>query len=88
MQSISDSTPKHVEIYVRLMADLLQRITQIVKDKKLSEETLKKKYPETYIILYRMAEITLRQIARAEAELGKKLIKIRKCKRVENNKQG
>lgn len=88
MQRVLDSTPKHVEIYVKLMADLLQRITQIVKDKKLSEETLKKKYPETYIVLYRMTELTLRQVARAEAELGKKLIKIKQCKRLKNNKQG
>lgn len=81
-QRILDSTPKHVEIYVRMMANLLLRITQIVKDKELSEETLKKEYPETYVTLYQLSEITLRQIARVEAELGKKLIKVKKYKQV------
>lgn len=88
VQRILDSTPKHVEIYVRIMADLYLRINQIVRDKKLSEETLKKEYPETYIVLYQISEVTLRQIARVEAELGKKLIKIKQCKRLKNNKQG
>lgn len=83
-QKILDTTPKDVEIFVRLYGDLVVRIHEVLKAKGISQKSLaegmNKKPSEISKWLNGEHNFTLRSIAKLEAELGEKLIQVPKQK--------
>jgi transcriptional regulator with XRE-family HTH domain len=79
-QEILDETPKDVEIFVRLYADLVLRINQILREKGYTQkslaENLDKKPSEIHKWLHGEHNFTLRSIAKLEAELGEVLLEV------------
>lgn len=79
-QTILDETPLETKIYVEKYSDLILRINQILKDKGISQkelaEAMEKKPAEISRWLSGNQNITLRSIAKLEAELGETLIEI------------
>lgn len=79
-QEVLDETPKEVEIFVRLYADLVLRINEILREKgysqKLLAEKLEKRPSEIHKWLNGGHNFTLRSIAKLEAELGEKLLEV------------
>lgn len=79
-QTILDETPLETKIYVEKYSDLILRINQILKDKGISQkelaEGMEKKPAEISRWLSGNQNITLRSIAKLEAELGETLIEI------------
>lgn len=73
-QRILDNTPKDVEIFVRLYADIVVRINYLLKEKGYNQkdlaEKLDKKPSEISKWLKGNHNFTLRSIAKLEAELG------------------
>jgi len=78
------STPKDVEIFVDLYADLLVRINQILREKDISKkelaEKLDKKPSEISKWLSGDHNFTLRSLAKLSAELGETLLEVPKKK--------
>ncbi|HAN37320.1 MAG TPA: hypothetical protein DCQ29_00335 [Chitinophagaceae bacterium] len=83
-QEILDETPAEVEIFVRLYADLLVRIQQLLKDNKINQKELAarldKKPSEISKWLNGEHNFTLRSLAKLSAELGEPLIEVPKRK--------
>ena len=83
-QEILDKTPVDVEIYVRLYADLVVRINQILREKGYTQkslaEKLDKKPSEISKWLSGEHNFTLRSIAKLQAELGEPLLEVPKRK--------
>lgn len=79
-QKIIDETPLETKIYVAKYSDLILRINQILKEKGISQkelaEGMEKKPAEISRWLSGNQNITLRSIAKLEAELGETLIEI------------
>ncbi len=79
-ERILNSTPKDVEIYVRLYADLVVRITDILKEKQMTQkalaENLGKQPSEIHKWLSGDHNFTLRSLAKLQAELGEEIIYI------------
>lgn len=79
-QKIIDETPLETRIYVAKYSDLILRINQILKEKGISQKELaagmEKKPAEISRWLSGSQNITLRSIAKLEAELGETLIEI------------
>jgi transcriptional regulator with XRE-family HTH domain len=79
-QQILDETPKDVEIFVRLYADLVVRINQILREKGYTQkslaEKLEKRPSEIHKWLSGEHNFTLRSIAKLEAELGEILLEV------------
>ncbi len=77
-QEILDETPKDVEIFVRLYAKLVIRINEILQAKGLTQkalaESLDKNPSEIHKWLSGEHNLTLRSIAKLEAELGEPLL--------------
>lgn len=73
-QRILDNTPKDVEIFVRLYADIVVRINYLLKEKGYNQkdlaEKLDKKPSEISKWLKGNHNFTLRSIAKLETELG------------------
>jgi transcriptional regulator with XRE-family HTH domain len=79
-QEILDETPKDVEIFVRLYADLVVRINTILKEKGLSQKALADKLDKNPSEIHKWLSgnhnFTLRSIAKLEAELGETLLEV------------
>jgi transcriptional regulator with XRE-family HTH domain len=79
-QEILDETPKEVEIFVRLYADLVLRINKILREKGYTQkslaEKLEKRPSEIHKWLSGDHNFTLRSIAKLEAELGEILLEV------------
>ena len=77
-QRILDKTPKEVEIFVRLYADIVVRVNQLLKEKGYSQkdlaEKLDKRPSEISKWLNGDHNFTLRSIAKLEAELGETIL--------------
>lgn len=80
LQDILDETPKEVKIFVRLYADILKRVHQILEDKEMSQkdlaERLGKKPSEISKWLNGNHNFTLRSLAKLQAELGEKIVHV------------
>lgn len=78
------NTPKDVEIFVDLYADLVVRINQLLREKGSSKkelaEKLKKKPSEISKWLGGEHNFTLRSLAKLSAELGEPLLEVPKRK--------
>jgi transcriptional regulator with XRE-family HTH domain len=78
------STPKDVEIFVDLYADLLVRINQLLRENKISKkelaEKMDKKPSEISKWLCGEHNFTLRSLAKLSAELGEPLLEVPKKK--------
>ena len=79
-QQILDETPLETKIFVDKYSDLILRINQILRNKGISQkelaENMDKKPSEISRWLSGNQNITLRSIAKLEAELGETLIEI------------
>ena len=80
LQEILDETPKDVKIFVRLYADILKRVHQILEEKEMSQkelaELLAKKPSEISKWLGGNHNFTLRSLAKLQAELGEEIIQV------------
>ncbi|MDD2982439.1 MAG: helix-turn-helix transcriptional regulator [Crocinitomicaceae bacterium] len=81
-ERIMSEAPKDVEIFVRLYADIVVRINQILEDKGMSQkelaEGLNKSQSEISKWLNGDHNFTLRSLAKIQAELGEELFYIPK----------
>ena len=79
-QQILEETPLETKIFVDKYSDLVLRINQILKEKGISQkelaENMDKKPSEISRWLSGNQNITLRSIAKLEAELGETLVEI------------
>ncbi len=79
-QQILEETPLETKIFVDKYSDLVLRINQILKEKGISQkelaESMDKKPSEISRWLSGNQNITLRSIAKLEAELGETLVEI------------
>ncbi len=79
---IQDETPEEVRIFVRQYTDIVVRINAILRSKGYSQkdlaERMKKKPSEINKWLKGPHNLTLKTIARLEAELGAPIIEVRK----------
>lgn len=77
-QKILDKTPKDLEIFVRLHADIAVRVHQILEKKGLTQaqlaERLEKQPSEISKWLSGEHNLTLRSLAKLEAELGEPIV--------------
>jgi transcriptional regulator with XRE-family HTH domain len=73
-------TPKHIEIFTEKYSDIVVRIHQLIKDQGLTQkilaDKLEKKPSEISKWLSGSHNLTLRSIAKLEAELGEDIIHI------------
>ena len=83
-QEILDETPEDVEIFVRLYADLVVRINQLLVENNISKKQLAdkmdKKPSEISKWLSGEHNFTLRSLAKLSAELGEPLMEVPKRK--------
>ena len=83
-QEILDETPEDVEIFVRLYADLVVRINQLLLENNISKkqlaDKLDKKPSEISKWLSGEHNFTLRSLAKLSAELGEPLLEVPKKK--------
>lgn len=81
-QEILDETPEDVEIFVRLYADLVVRINQLLRENNISKkelaEKMDKKPSEISKWLSGKHNFTLRSLAKLSAELGEPLLEVPK----------
>lgn len=81
-QRILDNTPKETEVFVRLYGDIVARVHHILKAKGFTQkdlaERLDKKPSEINKWLKGEHNLTLRSIAKLEAELGETIISVPK----------
>jgi transcriptional regulator with XRE-family HTH domain len=84
LQRILDNTPKDVEIFVDLYADLVVRINQLLRENNISKKELSdkmgKKPSEISKWLSGEHNFTLRSLAKLSAELGEPLLEVPKKK--------
>ena len=89
-QEILDETPKETEIFVRWYADIVLRVNQIMKEKGLTQkglaDKLDKRPSEIHKWLKGEQNLTLRSIAKLEAELGEPILNIVQPKRQAESK--
>lgn len=82
LQELLDETPKETRIFVEKYADLIVRIHDVMKRQGLSQKDLAEKMDQKPSAISRWLSgqynITLRSIAKLEAELGESLIEIPK----------
>lgn len=90
-RQILAETPKELEIFVRLYADITVRINQLLKEKGLSQkdlaEAMNKKPSEISKWLSGEHNFTLRSLAKLQAELNEEIICIPKQKVFTDAKQ-
>lgn len=84
LQRILDRTPADVKIFVRLYADLVVRINAVMREQGLSQNQLAsrmdKKPSEISKWLNGNHNLTLKSIAKLQAELGEVLIEVPETK--------
>jgi len=84
LQRILDNTPKEVDIFVDLYADLVVRINQLLRDQDITKkelaEKMDKKPSEISKWLGGEHNFTLRSLAKLSAELGEPLLEVPKKK--------
>ena len=77
-KKIQDETPEEVRIFVRQYADIVVRINQILREKGYTQKDLadrmNKKPSEINKWLKRPHNLTLKTLAKLEAELGEPVI--------------
>ena len=77
-QAILDKTPEETRIFVRRYTDIVVRIEQLLRDKGISQkelaEKMNKKPSEINKWLRGNHNLTLKTIAKLEAELGEPII--------------
>lgn len=82
-KKIQDETPEEVRIFVRQYTDIVIRINAILQKKGLTQkelaERMKKKPSEINKWLKGNHNLTLKTIAKLEAELGEPIIYVRKA---------
>jgi antitoxin component HigA of HigAB toxin-antitoxin module len=87
-QEILDETPEDVEIFVRLYADLVVRINQLLDENNINKKQLAdkvdKKPSEISKWLSGEHNFTLRSLAKLSAELGEPLMEVPKKKQRQN----
>ncbi|KQM36466.1 helix-turn-helix domain-containing protein [Chryseobacterium sp. Leaf201] len=80
LQEIINQTPKDTEIFVDKYSDIVLRINQILKEKNISQkelaESMGKNPSEVSKWLSGNHNLTLRSLAKLEAELGEVIIEI------------
>ena len=90
LQEVLDETPKDSEIFVRWYAAIVLRVNEIMKEKGLTQkalaEKLDKRPSEIHKWLKGEQNLTLRSIAKLEAELGEPILNIVQPKRLAENK--
>lgn len=83
-QEILNETPEDVEIFVRLYADLVVRINQLLREKNISKKELADKMDKNPSEISKWLSgghnFTLRSLAKLSAELGEPLIEVPKKK--------
>lgn len=83
-QRILDKTPKEVEIFVRMYGDIIVRVQELIKENKITQKELAKrmdkKPSEISKWLNGNHNLTLRSLAKLQAELGEPIIFIPKRK--------
>jgi transcriptional regulator with XRE-family HTH domain len=79
-QEILDETPKDVEIFVRLYADIVLRINELMEEKGLNQRSLaiklEKQPSEIHKWLNGDHNFTLRSLAKLQAELGDTILEV------------
>lgn len=87
-KKVLDETPAEVEIYVRLYADLVLRIHQVMKEKGLNQKELaaklEKKPSEISKWLNGEHNFTFKSVAKLQAVLGASLLEVPASKPVTN----
>ncbi len=82
LQQILDETPKETKIFVEKYGDLVVRINEILKEKSLNQKGFAERMGQKPSAISRWlsgsGNLTLRTIAKMEAELGVDLIQISK----------
>ena len=77
---ILDNTPEDVKIFVRLYADIIVRVNQLLKEKGYTQKQLAEKLDKTPSEIHKWLSgehnFTLRSIAKLEAELGENLLEV------------
>lgn len=80
LKEIIDQTPKDTEIFIDKYSDIVLRINQILKEKNISQKDLAtsmgKSPSELSKWLSGNHNLTLRSIAKLEAELGESIIEV------------
>lgn len=86
LQEILDETPKDVEIFVQMYGDIVVRVNELMKEKGYSQkelaEKMGKKPSEISKWLNGNHNLTLRSLAKLEAELGEAIINIPSRKKI------
>ncbi|WP_298350398.1 helix-turn-helix transcriptional regulator [Runella sp.] len=81
-QQVLDESPKEVEIFVRLYADIVLRVNQLLKEKGLTQKALAEKLEKSPSEIHKWLSgdhnFTLRSLAKLEAELGETLLSVPK----------
>lgn len=79
-QRILSETPEETKIFARLYADIVVRINQLLKENKLSQkdlaESMEKRPSEINKWLTGEHNLTLRTLAKLQAELGEPIINV------------
>lgn len=92
LQQVLDKTPKHVDIFVEKYGDLVVRIHEILAEQGLTQhelaERLGKSPSEVSKWLSGNHNLTLRSIAKLEAELGVDLLTVPKTTQFHTAKRG
>ena len=80
LKEIIDQTPKDTEIFIDKYSDIVLRINQILKEKSISQKDLADRMGKSPSELSKWLSgnhnLTLRSIAKLEAELGESIIEI------------
>jgi len=83
-QEILDETPEDVELFVRLYADLVVRINQLLRENNISKKELAEKMDKSPSEISKWLNgehnFTLRSLAKLSAELGEPLLEVPKKK--------
>lgn len=83
-QEVLNETPKDVEIFVKLYADLALRINQLLREKKISKKELAEKMDKNPSEISKWLNgehnFTLRSLAKLSVELGEPIIEVPKRK--------
>lgn len=89
LQELLDETPKDLEIFVEMYGDIVVRIHELMQEKGYSQkqlaEKMGKKPSEISKWLNGNHNLTLRSLAKLEAELGEAIIYVPQRKRIKNS---
>lgn len=78
LQELLDETPKDSEIFVRWYAAIVLRVNQLMKEKGLTQKALAERLDKTPSEIHKWLSgehnLTLRSLAKLEAELGEPIL--------------